>query len=109
MAKYRIVRYAADGCAGEPNNGAGADGATIATSPTLRGARAEVRRIMEVRTLSGRRWSGGDESIEAYHDHPTRYGCGGYSIDRADAHERRAAARRDERERREARADYDVE
>ena len=81
-AKFKIVRYAADGSQGEPDNGHGADGATVATATTLRYARCEVRRILGVRTLSGLRWGGGEESVEAYHEHRTRVGCGGYSIER---------------------------
>lgn len=53
----------------------------VDTACTLIQARAVVRRVLGVRTLSGLRWSGGEAYVEAYHEHRTREGCGGYGIE----------------------------
>lgn len=80
MSKYCVEHYAADGMSGPAEN------YVIAKSiSTLAEARAIVRKHLGVSRLTrARRWPGGDECVEAYHDltesEPGSYGCGGVSI-----------------------------
>lgn len=80
MTKYYIEKYGADGQAGPEDEYVIQSGI-----PSLRKARAIVRRELGVKRLSAtRRWAGIGATIEAYHDfpasHPRAYGCGGLAI-----------------------------
>ena len=82
MAKmtYRVEHYAADGHAGPEDDYVIADHIT-----SLAEARRIVRQALRVSALRPeRKWHGGEDSVEAYHDvpesAPNSYGCGGVAI-----------------------------
>ena len=67
---YEIVRYAADGHAGEPG-----DGDVLTIVRTL----AEAREWIREQHGELERWAGMDDDIEAYHESADE-GCGGWAI-----------------------------
>lgn len=78
--RYEAVRYAADGHTGEIIPNGDSDGEVI-WSGDLDDCRSAISR--RVGDMDSRRWDGGDDDIEAYHDSDEE-GCGGYSIRRID-------------------------
>lgn len=73
---YEAVRYAADGCAGEVNPVGDSDNEVICTG-TLEECRDAISQ--RVGQMDDRRWDGGDNDVEAYHESDEE-GCGGYAI-----------------------------
>lgn len=73
---YEAVRYAADGHSGEINPTGDSDNEVICTG-TLEECRDAISQ--RIGQMDGRRWDGGDNDVEAYHDSDEE-GCGGYAI-----------------------------
>ena len=81
------IRYAADGHHREqdPTAPSLSDGAVLVTG-TLEECRAAIARVLrsqdpslDDRAIASRRWTGGEEDIEAYHEADWQ-GCGGWVI-----------------------------
>lgn len=72
MTSYDLIRYAADGHAGEQG-----DGDVVATG-TLEECRAAVADLVDG-PVQAMRWGGTDDDVEAYHESMDE-GCGGWAI-----------------------------
>ena len=77
---YEAVRYAADGHQGEVVPYGDSDNEVIWSGDLEECRNAIAKRIGQ---MDSRRWDGGNDDIEAYHDSEDE-GCGGYAIRRVD-------------------------